>query len=42
MKPSITIIVVFIVFSSCIPLRIAPNIDDHKIKVGKKFKRSWF
>lgn len=26
--------------TSCIPLRIAPNIDNHKITVGKKFKRS--
>ncbi|MEX0315938.1 MAG: hypothetical protein AB3N18_17295 [Allomuricauda sp.] len=25
--------------SSCIPLRIAPNIKDYKIKNGKRFKR---
>lgn len=24
---------------SCIPLRIAPTIDDHKVVTGKKFKR---
>lgn len=33
---------VFILFliQSCIPLRIAPKIDDYKITKGKKFKRS--
>lgn len=35
----LAIILVFLIFSSCIPLRIAPNIDDYKIKVAKKFKR---
>lgn len=25
--------------TSCIPLRIAPKIEDYKIKVGKRFKR---
>ncbi len=25
---------------SCIPIRIAPNIDDYKVTKGKKFKRS--
>lgn len=28
------------IFSSCIPLRIAPKIKDHKIMVAKKFKRN--
>ena len=28
------------ILQSCIPLRIAPKIDDHKITKGKKFKRS--
>jgi len=31
--------VVFI-FQSCIPLRIAPQIEDYKVTRGKKFKRS--
>lgn len=35
----LAIILVFLIFSSCIPLRIAPNIEDYKIKVAKKFKR---
>ena len=35
----LAIILVLLIFSSCIPLRIAPNIDDYKIKVAKKFKR---
>ena len=25
-------------YTSCIPLRIAPNIEDYKVEVGKKFK----
>lgn len=28
-----------IAFSSCIPIRIAPNIKDYKVTKGKKFKR---
>ena len=28
------------VTQSCIPIRIAPNIDDYKVTKGKKFKRS--
>ncbi len=32
-------ILFFLIFSSCIPLSIAPNIEDYKIKVAKKFKR---
>ncbi|MBM1105233.1 hypothetical protein JQC67_03680 [Aurantibacter crassamenti] len=28
------------VFQSCIPLRIAPDIDTYKVSKGKKFKRS--
>ena len=38
MKQFVTMLV-FLIFSSCIPLRIAPTIDDYKIKVAKKFKR---
>jgi hypothetical protein len=33
-------ILVFFIFSSCIPLRIAPKIMDDKVMVAKKFKRS--
>ncbi len=29
-----------LIFQSCIPLRIAPTIDDYKIARGKKFKRT--
>jgi len=32
-------ILFFLIFSSCIPLSIAPNIEDYKIKVARKFKR---
>lgn len=28
------------ILQSCIPLRIAPKIDSHKVTKGKKFKRS--
>jgi len=35
----LAIILVLLIFSSCVPLRIAPNIEDYKIKVAKKFKR---
>ena len=33
------ILILLIISTSCIPLRIAPNIKDYKIKVAKKFKR---
>jgi len=32
-------ILFFLIFSSCIPLRNAPNIEGEKIMVAKKFKR---
>ena len=37
-----TLLLVFVLFTlqSCIPLRIAPKIEDYKITKGKKFKRS--
>ena len=36
----LTVILVLLLFTtSCIPLRIAPNIKDYKIQVAKKFKR---
>ncbi len=28
-----------LILQSCIPLRIAPNIEDYKVKQGKKFKK---
>ena len=40
MKFFFFIIVSILVFQSCIPLRIAPTIEDYKITEGKKFKRS--
>ena len=32
-------ILFFLILSSCIPLSIAPNIEDYTIKVARKFKR---
>ena len=40
MKKMITITVLFVLLVSCIPLRIAPTINDYKVTKGKKFKRS--
>lgn len=40
MKQSLLMLLVLFIFQSCIPLRIAPTIDDYKIAQGKKFKRS--
>ncbi|NER14830.1 hypothetical protein GWK08_15340 [Leptobacterium flavescens] len=34
-----SLLLVFCVFTSCIPLQIAPNIDDYKIRKARKFKR---
>ncbi|MCF6347196.1 MAG: hypothetical protein L3J20_02695 [Flavobacteriaceae bacterium] len=39
MKQLLILLSLFIL-SSCIPLRIAPKIKDHKIMVAKKFKRN--
>jgi len=38
-KVGIFILFCFLI-QSCIPLRIAPNIEDYKVTKGKKFKRS--
>ncbi len=35
----ITTIVMLLCFMSCVPVRIAPKIESHKIMVAKKFKR---
>ncbi|PCJ97730.1 MAG: hypothetical protein COA50_04635 [Flavobacteriaceae bacterium] len=40
MKKFLPLILMLLVAESCIPLRIAPNIEDYKITSGKKFKRS--
>lgn len=40
MKANLILVIIFIVVQSCIPIRIAPNIDDYKVTKGKKFKRS--
>ncbi len=40
MKKQLLVVILAIVVQSCIPLRIAPNIEDYKITKGKKFKRS--
>lgn len=34
------LITCLVVLSSCIPLRIAPNIEDYKLTKGKRFKRA--
>ena len=38
MKKTLVVLSLFSVFS-CIPLRIAPNIQDYKLAKGKRFKR---
>lgn len=40
MQKTTLLIVLIFLFQSCIPLRIAPKIDDYKITKGKKFKRT--
>lgn len=40
MKQSLLLIFILFLVQSCIPLRIAPKIDDYKITKGRKFKRS--
>ncbi len=39
MKSIITVLISFFLFSSCIPLRIAPTIKEDKIKLAKRFNR---
>ncbi len=39
MKSLLTILLSIFLFSSCIPLKIAPNIKEDKIKIAKRFKR---
>lgn len=39
MEKLVLLIVLMFLFSSCIPLRIAPNIKTDKVMVAKKFKR---
>tara|TARA_R110002012_G_scaffold263456_2_gene446564 strand:- start:234274 stop:234834 length:561 start_codon:yes stop_codon:yes gene_type:complete len=39
MRKAISFLVLFGMVHSCIPLRIAPKIDDFKLVKGKKFKR---
>lgn len=39
MKRILVLSLSLIILQSCIPLRIAPNIETHKITKGKKFKR---
>ena len=40
MKQTLLLVFVLFLLQSCIPLRIAPKIEDYKITKGKKFKRS--
>lgn len=40
MKRSVLLLVVLVAIQSCIPIRIAPSIDDYKVTKGKKFKKS--
>ena len=39
-EKQLLVVILAIVVQLCIPLRIAPNIEDYKITKGKKFKRS--
>lgn len=39
MKKFTTICLGFLLLTSCIPIRIAPNISDYKVVKGKSFKR---
>ncbi len=39
MKSIITVLISFFLFSSCIPLSIAPTIKEDKIKLAKRFNR---
>ncbi|EWH14575.1 hypothetical protein KLA_04387 [Cellulophaga geojensis KL-A] len=36
---NVFLVVILVFVQSCIPLRIAPNIQDYKITKGKTFKR---
>jgi hypothetical protein len=40
MKRIIIVLSLLLMIQSCIPLRIAPNIEDYKLTQGKKFKKS--
>ncbi len=40
MKQTLRLVIVLFLFQSCIPLRIAPKINNYKVSKGKKFKRS--
>ncbi len=40
MKHILTVLIAIFLCSSCIPLRIAPDIKEDKIKLAKRFKRS--
>lgn len=40
MKKIIIVLSLTMLIQSCIPLRIAPNIEDYKLTQGKKFKRN--
>ena len=39
MKNQLLILVILLLTSSCFPVKIAPNIENHKITTAKKFKR---
>ncbi len=40
MKKLLSLSILLVLFNACIPLRIAPKIDDYKVTKGKRFKRS--
>ncbi len=40
LKRILSYLVVVILFQSCIPLRVAPNIEDYKVTKGDKFKKT--
>lgn len=39
MQKTLLLSLLLVVYTSCIPLRIAPNIKDYKVTKGKAFKR---
>lgn len=40
MKKTLLLLLILFTLKSCIPLRIAPSIQDYKVTKGKQFKRS--
>nr|WP_299345335.1 hypothetical protein [Allomuricauda sp.] len=39
MKKSLSFLIILFLIQSCIPLRVAPNIESYKVTKGKRFQR---